>query len=234
MAAAADPRTGIEFLPVPGGEFRMGHELEDEDARGVHPVRVTAFEIGRCEVTRAQYARFMADTSRPAPAQWSNPRFTGDTHPVVGVTWDDAAAFCLWAGGRLPTEAEWEFAARGADGRRYPWGAPLPDKTRAVFHLDIGFGGTMPVGSAPEGRSPFGVLDMAGNVFEWCSDWYDAAYYARSERDNPRGPESGDQRVVRGGSWISLPDACYATRREKYPPAARSTLIGIRVVRRSA
>jgi formylglycine-generating enzyme required for sulfatase activity len=226
-----DPRSGVEFVPVPAGEFLMGSDEEDEDARPVHRVRLAAFRMSRNEVTREQYARFMAATGRPKPGHWDHELFARPGSPVVGVTWDDAAAFCAWAGGRLPTEAEWEYAARGKDGRRYPWGSEEPDKSRAVFHLDIGFGGTMPVGTANNGASPFGIHDLAGSVFEWCADWYAADYYAKSPVENPKGPPTGEFRVIRGGCWISLPDACRSAARARYRPGVSSVLIGIRVVR---
>jgi formylglycine-generating enzyme required for sulfatase activity len=225
----------LEWVALPGGEFLMGSEEEDEDARPVHPVRLGPFRLSRCEVTHAQYAGFLAATGRAAPAHWTSPRFSGAAQPVVGVSYDDAAAFCRWAGGRLPTEAEWEYAARGAGRaeagapRRYPWGNEEPNARLAVFHLDVGFGQTAAVGSAPAGATPAGVQDLAGNVYEWCADWYDPDYYARSPRENPAGPARGTQRVIRGGSWLSLPDVLHAAARGQYPPASRSILIGIRV-----
>jgi formylglycine-generating enzyme required for sulfatase activity len=225
-----EPQSGVELVLVPGGEFRMGTE-DEEDARPVHPVRLPPFRMSRTEVTREQYARFMAATGRPEPGHWGHELFARPGSPVVGVTWEDAAAFCAWCGGRLPTEAEWEYAARGTDGRRFPWGDEPPDRTRAVFHRDIGFDGTSPVATAKAGASPFGLLDMAGNVFEWCADWYAPGYYAVSPRENPAGPAEGRQRVVRGGAWVSLPDACRAAAREKFPPGKSSILIGIRVAR---
>lgn len=227
---ALEPKTGMELLPVPAGEFRMGC-AEEEDARPLHRVRLRAFELGRYEVTHAQYAKFLAETGRQAPAHWTDTNYSADTKPVIGVSWDDAAAFCAWVGGRLPTEAEWEYAARGTDGRRYPWGDSLPDKTRAAFHRDVGFGFTVPVGSTKDGASPFGMQDMAGNVFEWCADWYNPAYYGQAPEANPTGPATGEQRVIRGGSWISLPDACRAGARAQYPPGSRSLLVGFRVAR---
>jgi formylglycine-generating enzyme required for sulfatase activity len=208
----------------------MGSD-EDDDTQPVHRVNLRSFQLSRHEVTHAQYAAFLTATERPAPPHWSEPRWSAASQPVVSVSYEDAAAFCKWAGGRLPTEAEWEYAARGPDGRRYPWGDAEPDRSRAVFHLDVGFGQTAPVASAPAGASPYGVLDLAGNVFEWCADWYDASYYARSPREDPPGPPSGTQRVIRGGSWLSLPDTLRGAARASYPPASRSILIGIRVAR---
>jgi formylglycine-generating enzyme required for sulfatase activity len=209
----------------------MGSATEDEDAQPVHRVRLAAFQMSRTEVTREQYARFLKDTGRPEPPHWNHELFNRPGSPVVDVTWDDAAAYCKWAGGRLPTEAEWEYAARGTDGRRYPWGSEEPDRTRAVFHLDIGFGGTQPVGSAKAGASPFGIEDLAGSVYEWCADWYEAGYYAGGPSQDPPGPPAGELRVIRGGSWISLPDAIRSAARANYAPGSRSLLIGIRVIR---
>lgn len=231
METVTEAKSGVELVRIPGGEFRMGHAAEDEDAQPVHSVVVGAFWLGRYEVTCAEYGRFLRAIGHPEPASWSNPRFTKPDQPVIGVSWADAAAFSAWAGGRLPTEAEWEFAARGTDGRVYPWGSALPDKTRSSSHLDVGFGATVSVGSAKEGVSPFGLYDMAGNAYEWCADWYDPGYYARSPRENPPGPPTGEQRVIRGGAWISLPDAVRATARGHFPPGGRSSLIGFRLAR---
>lgn len=224
------PESGVEFVFIPGGEYRMGLAAE-EDASPEHEVRVAAFWMARTEVTREQYARFMKATGRPEPGHWKHDLYAKPGSPVVGVTWEDAAAFAKWCGGRLPTEAEWELAARGTDGRPFPWGAEPPDKTRAIFHRDIGFDGTAPAGGCPGGASPYGLLDMAGNVFEWCADWYAADYYAKSPRENPTGPAEGRYRVIRGGAWVSLPDALRAGAREKYPPEKSSVLIGFRVAR---
>ena len=235
-APFTEPRSGIELLPVPAGEFRMGADApagspDPEDYAPVHVVRVASFWMGRYPVTREEYARFTQATGRAAPGHWAHELFNRPGSPVIGVSHADAAAFCAWAGGRLPTEAEWEYAARGGDARRYPWGNEEPDPKRAVFHLDVGFGGTQPVGSAQAGASPFGIEELAGNVFEWCADWYDAGYYASGPRENPAGPAGGEERVIRGGAWISLPDACRTYARAKFPPASRSTLIGFRLVR---
>ena len=229
-----EPRSGAEFVPVPAGSFRMGSEEVDEDALPLHQVELRDFWMSRFEVTHAQYARFLAATKRPTPKHWTHKNYSAPSKPVIGVDYADAAAYCQWVGGRLPTEAEWEYATRGTDGRPFPWGKELPDASRAVHHRDVGFGFTLPVGSAPRGVSPFGIHDLAGNVFEWCADWYEADYYAHSPAANPPGPEKGRLRVVRGGAWISLPDACHAAARGKVPPETRSALIGVRVIRDSA
>ncbi|MGH2667538.1 MAG: formylglycine-generating enzyme family protein [bacterium] len=128
-----------------------------------------------------------------------------DDHPVNFVTWEEGNAFCGWAGGRLPAEAEWEKAARGTDGRTNPWGNEPADPSRAVYRRGWGYLATDPVGSHPTGASPYGLLDMGGNVWEWCADWYDADYYAVAPTRDPRGPLAGIARVVRGGSWDSRP-----------------------------
>jgi len=226
-----DPKTGIEYVRVPAGQLRMGSLEEEADARPIHLVQLAAFWIGKYEVTREQYEQFVKATGHTLPRHWKNKLLSMPNAPVIGVSWEDAVAFAEWAGGRLPTEAEWEYAARGGTSRRYPWGDEDPDPVRAVFHLDVGFGGTKAVGGAKEGASPFGALDMAGNVFEWCADWYNERYYAASPAENPRGPATGEQRVVRGGAWISLPDACRAAARAKFPPVSKSTLVGIRLAK---
>lgn len=247
-----EPKSGIELIHVPPGEFVMGHAGPgdgEEESRPPHRVRLDGFWIARLEVTRAQYRKFMHETKRAVPQFWNSPLFShSDALPVVGVSWEDAAAFCAWMGGRLPTEAEWEYAARGADGRRYPWGSaepkwplstryvlmqqdyPTSPETRAIFNLRLNDDKPNSVGTCPAGASPFGLLDMAGNVAEWCSDWYDPDYYARSPRDHPKGPESGTRRVIRGGSWASHSDQLTTTRRDSAKPTARTSLTGIRCV----
>ena len=160
------------FALIPAGVFTMGSD-KYVDEKPIHDVYLDAYYISEFPVTVAQYRLFCVASQRNMPdaPSWG----WIDEHPMVSVTWDDATAFCEWAGVRLPTEAEWEKAARGTDGRAYPWGNDW-DKSKCSNFTNSK--STQPVGSYPDGASPYGVLDMAGNVWEWCSDWYSADYYA--------------------------------------------------------
>lgn len=193
---------GTTLVYVPGGEFVMGSD-EFSVERPPHRVRVSPFWMGQTEVTNAQYRRFLKATGTK-PTQYDYQTLYSDPRqPVVGVTWEDAAAYCRWAGGRLPREAEWEFAARGSDGRLYPWGDTEPTEGQAVYGRIFGQGGKPAmVGTTPGDSSPFGILDMAGNVTEWCSDWY-GPYPAKAAEPlvDPTGPVTGAKRIMRGGCW---------------------------------
>jgi formylglycine-generating enzyme required for sulfatase activity len=195
-------RDGAPMVQIPGGEFVMGN-LATEGAPLPHTVNVSRFLIDKLPVTRGRFTQFAAATGRPLPPQpyW----VIDDTHPVVFVTWDEARAYCEWAGARLPTEAEREKAARGTDGRLFPWGSEEPSPERAVFRRNWGYEGTAAVGMRPTGASPYGVLDAGGNVWEWCEDWYDPDYYKTSPTQDPLGPRTGRAHIVRGGSWDSRP-----------------------------
>jgi formylglycine-generating enzyme len=194
---------GAPMVLISAGDFQMGDSLDGmSNALPVHTVYLDAFYIDVYEVTNAQYKKFMDATGYKAPSYWNDPNYNATNNPVVGVSWDDAKAYADWAWKRLPTEAEWEKAARGGlVGKRYPWGDN-------ITHDDANYSGTggkdvwtytSPVGSfAPNG---YGLYDMAGNVWEWCADWYDSNYYANSQKSNPTGPASGPYRVLRGGSW---------------------------------
>jgi formylglycine-generating enzyme required for sulfatase activity len=213
-----NPRDGARLVWIPGGEFTMGG-TEYSSERPPHRVRLSPYWLGRTEVTNAMYRRFLAATGHPAPAVIQEERFSGDEQPVVGVDWADAAAYCAWAGGRLPTEAEWEFAAHGTDGRLYPWGNEAPDASCVAFERDFLKGQAAPVGTAAGDVSPFGVLDMAGNVSEWCSDW--AAPYAAGGFEpllDPKGPPTGILRIRRGGSYMSSAPGLRVTERYFTPP----------------
>jgi formylglycine-generating enzyme required for sulfatase activity len=196
-----------------------------------HRVWVDAFYMDRYEVTVGEYI------SQYAPK---------DTHPVVLVSWDDADAYCRWTGKQLPTEAQWEKAALGTDGRRYPWGNDAVDGKRANYcdtrcesgwwkdqSQDDGYQYTAPVGSYPLGKSPYGIEDLAGNVWEWVQDWYDATYYSRSPERNPVNATPGTACVLRGGGWDSDPAYVRAANRaSRYwvAPGDRDDLIGFRCV----
>jgi formylglycine-generating enzyme required for sulfatase activity len=196
-------RDAAVVVKIPAGEFLMGNK-ETERTPLEHRVYVSDFLMDKTGVTWRQYKQFAAATGTPLPPDdpyWG----IHDDHPAVYVTWEEAKSYCEWAGGRLPTEAEREKAARGTDNRKYPWGDEEPDPRRAVYRHNWGFEATEPVGAHPSGASPYGLLDMGGNVWEWCLDWYDDGYFAVSPSRDPKGPPSGSAHVVRGGSWDSRP-----------------------------
>ncbi len=203
-----EPRTKIRFLWVPGGTFEMGGE-ERYDGKPVHRVTMSPFYLAETSVSNRQYGEFLEGTGRAEPKYWRDRRFSDPDQPVVGVSWHDAVAFCEWLSPllghevQLPSEAQWEFAARGTDGRTYPWGEEDPDSSRACFEE----GQPARLGSFPSGRGPFGHLDLAGNVWEWCRDvWNEEAYAERAGAEviDPV-VTAGDQdfRVLRGGGWSS-------------------------------
>ena len=194
-------------------EFLMGSDPQkDKDAQKVeqpqHTVYLDEYSIGKTPVTVAQFAAFVKATDHEGRDALDLKRKAD--HPVMNVTWDEAVVFCQWASevtGKqiaLPSEAQWEKAARGADGRLYPWGNQAPDASYCNFGNHVK--GTTPVGQySPKGDSPYGCADMAGNVWEWCADWYGADYYASSPAQNPTGPANGSARVLRGGAFCDAP-----------------------------
>jgi formylglycine-generating enzyme required for sulfatase activity len=213
------PIDGMTLVYVPAGEFDMGYSLGNLDARPIHRVSLNAYWMDRTEVTNAMYARFLNEVGNHVeggipwldvtePLVWISDKggkwesLSGmEGHPIVGVSWYGAAAYCEWAGRNLPTEAQWEHAARGVEGNRFPWGDKGPTCLRSQY---LGCGTRpLPVGSLPRGASPFGIYEMAGNVAEWVNDRYAADYYQQSPFENPTGPSNGYYRVVRGGSWGS-------------------------------
>ena len=224
-------RDGAPALLVAAGAFTMGDD-ENSPRREIY---TDAFYIDKFEITTARYAVFMKATgSVRAPEGWEGVELerVGEL-PVTGVTWHEAQAYCKWAGRRLPTEAEWEKAARGTDGRLYPWGSQSPDLDRANFantSPNAYDGGLVKVGSRPAGKSPYGVHDMAGNASEWVADWY-AESFPRGETHNPQGPDGGDAKVVRGGGRFDAADRIASTRRYFANPGHRSEEIGFRCAR---
>lgn len=235
---ACEPR-GMTWIP-PGG-FDMGADALGEQP--VHRVTLDAFYIDHREVTVGEYAACVDAGACPAPARGEGFNYDTperDDHPVNGVAWEGAHAFCAWVDRgtkRLPTEAEWERVASAADDRLYPWGnGPAPSCSHVVMH-DPGTGGpgcgaasTRPVGSKPLGISPHGALDMAGNVMEWVADWYGP--YGEEPIHGPRGPEEGTMRVLRGGSWVyDWPEFFRTTRRYALAPDQRLPGVGFRCAR---
>ena len=216
---------------IAAGSFVMGSDLPSAmpDARPAHQVDLDAYWIDQYEVTNAQYRDFVMRTHHAVPKYWqeSGGYPTGrDTTPVVEVSWSDADAYCRFVSKRLPTEAEWEKAARGDDQRLYPWGDTwTADRANAARTN----GSVQPVGSYEAGRSPYGVDDLAGNIWEWVSDWYDPEYYASSPTHAPAGPKIGETKIVRGGAWTDAPDLVRAfTRLGVFPPHYASQVIGFR------
>ena len=240
MAAPQIPihdRPETKLVSIHAGWFSMGSAADQDNGgqdneRPVHRIWVDEFLLAACQVTNAEYARFLRVTENPLPPFWNDANFNRPEQPVVAVSWFEAEKYCEWlsvATGRpfrLPTEAQWERAARGGvEGKLYPWGdAPpqlLPDYDKRWLT------GPEPVGRyAPNG---FGLYDICENVHEWCSDWYQADYYAISPERNPRGPESGTRRVSRGGSWRHHIKASRCAARSSIPPQFQYADYGFRV-----
>jgi serine/threonine-protein kinase len=251
---------GAEMVYVAAGDFLMGSEdaEADDDEAPEHTVYLDDYWIYKYEVTNEQFADFLNEQGneieggvtwldaddedvliQQAGGEWAPESGYGD-HPVVEVSSYGAQAYCEWAGGRLPTEAEWEKAARGSEGLTYPWGSTGVTGNRANFcdvncdydwkvdSQDDGFSMTAPVGSFPDGASPYGALDMVGNVWEWVADWYDEDYYQNSPSQNPTGPASGTYRILRGGSWYDDERRLRASNRSRGDPDSSNNDLGFR------
>jgi formylglycine-generating enzyme required for sulfatase activity len=245
-------KDNAELIYIPPGEFLMGSDRKDDPffwgAEGpMHQVSLEGYWIYRFEVTNSMYQACVAERACPKPGilrfasvaeYYGNPKY--DDYPVVNVTYGDAASYCRWSGGRLPTEAEWEKAARGTDGRLFAWGNEPPTGDLAnlcdqhctqewkVSTINDGYRETAPVGSYPKGASPYGVLDMSGNVWEWVFDWFQGTYYKVSPEKNPLGPASGTQRVIRGGSYYNGIDGVRVVARAYRSPDNFGLSIGFR------
>jgi iron(II)-dependent oxidoreductase len=241
----SNPAESVQEIPgmvyVPAGEFTMGssdkhiemylhmfiyrHPSRFENERPQHTVYLDAFYIDKYEVTNAQYGEFMAATGHPPPPYWNNELYNQPEQPVMSVTWEDAKAYADWVGRRLPTEAEWEKAARGTDRRFWPWGSTWDAAKLNANDVGTveGYIYTSPVGSFPQGVSPYGVHNMAGNVWEWCADWYDEDYYSYSPKVNPKGPAFGDNHVLRGGDWSMNNDFTRCASRVGLSPGSMPT-----------
>ncbi|MFO0606558.1 MAG: formylglycine-generating enzyme family protein [Polyangiales bacterium] len=253
VAQPARPTEGasVDRVVVAAGPFVMGADAGGEaDERPRHTVTVAAFRIDRTEVSRGDFARCVR-AGRCAPPRDVGPRFRDDGQPVVGVSWTQARAYCAWAGGRLPTEREWEKAARGTDGRTYPWGEEAPTAARAVFGRGHD-GAPDRVGARPAGASPYGALDMAGNVWEWTESPYDPFAYRRPEvavtcdtaltalaelrRAGTRGFTGSNplpaacERSLRGGAWNYGARGLRVTNRVHHPPSWQIVVAGFRCV----
>ncbi len=250
------PAEDVGLVIIPAGEFTMGSNSDEPYFWGAeasrHTVYLDDFSIYRTEVTNSMYSACVVEKACPRPVQsysrshpdyYTNPAYAD--YPVIYVTYTGALAYCRWAGARLPTEAEWEKAARGTDGRLFPWGnsslsqnlanfcdigCPNPTSGEVESAFDDGYHDTAPVGSFPAGASPYGVLDMAGNVLEWVSDWYSAGYYSQSPYENPLGPGSGSKHPIRGGSWYSGRAGLRTSARASLSPERTYDTLGFRCV----
>ncbi|MBI4865934.1 MAG: SUMF1/EgtB/PvdO family nonheme iron enzyme [Candidatus Wallbacteria bacterium] len=239
-----NPIDGARLVLIPGGEYVRS----TEPARRI---RLDPYLIGKTEVTVEQYAQFVGATGYRLPGEWSR-QLRRPGRPVVDVDWTDAAAYCYWAGGRLPTEAEWEKAASGPTARSYPWGDSPPSSQLAVFrephprdgsHPDRGWFESLPeAGSCPAGASPYDVLDMAGGVWEWCSDFFNQSYYASGDAANPAGPACGGDGpgyqlgggLLHGGSWSYHSGALRIRERTNFYRHHRGFDVGFRLARTHA
>ncbi len=249
----ANWKTKAEMVMVPAGEFLMGSDKKTDRLAyrseiPQHRVYLDAFEIGKYEVTALEYLKFVLATNRSPQLDW---RYDGGNfqesmahHPIMHVTWYDADAYCKWADQRLPTEAEWEKAARGSDGRLFPWGQEYAGPTRANFGR-TGLSG--PVRDRPErlllyppiisvdkyenALSPYGLYQTIGNVAEWVADWYNPDYYKTAHDRNPQGPETGTQKAFRGGGWMDSTTTMRVAMRNGTDPNTKINWLGFRCAR---
>lgn len=260
--AAQKTLATIEWVTIPAGEFFMGSTPQEAETAYTdaqlrssllekhtfdaevpqHSVYLTTYQISRYEITNAQYRAFIETTGRPAPRGhqgeeiWKDENFNAETQPVVYVTWFDAQSFAEWIGGSLPTEAQWERAARGTQGRIYPWGNDAP-KARQHANFARRYNRPTQVGQFPKGATPNGIVDLAGNVWEWCLDEYNPFFYQENSKDirqNPLNLRFRDvlrARVIRGGAWDVGSAFLRSSLRFKFYPLDSADTVGFRVVR---
>jgi formylglycine-generating enzyme required for sulfatase activity len=236
MATLASQSGAAELAPalvrIPEGWFLMGCATGQDNEKPVHRVWVDEFLLAPCQVTNVEYARFLAGTGCAPPPFWSDPNLNHPQQPVVGMSWHEAVRYCDWLSiqtgqpFRLPSEAEWERAARaGREGQLYPWGDTPPQSLSD-------YAARWPTGPEPVGHAQangFGLYNMCDNVHEWCRDWYSASYYAVSPERNPRGPDTGDRRASRGGSWRHHIKMSRCAARSSIPPEFQYADYGFRV-----
>jgi iron(II)-dependent oxidoreductase len=238
--AATGPAAGRgadDRVSIPAGSFSMGRSkltADDKttmrpkvllDDRPAHAVSINGFRMDKYEVTNRKYAAFVKAAGHRTPYHWVDGIYAKGTeeNPVYNVSWDDSQSYCQWAAGRLPTEAEWEYAARGGkEGMDYPLGDKI-DAKQARFNVASG-----PAAVGKFSPNGFGLYDMAGNVSEWTADWFDGAYYSRGENHDPRGPEAGDYKVIRGGAWSDSARRITVFFRNWVRPNQRTPNIGFR------
>lgn len=243
VVASIKGKDGAPMMLIPAGPFLMGSNEGLPNERPEHTVTLKEFYIDEYEVTAGRYQRFLESRNQEIPlGQNDDATSFLEERPVVGVTWNEAVKYCQWAGKRLPTEAEWEKAARGTDGRRYPWGHMQPFVDIANYNRGVWVSESVtlvPVGSGLEGmsvrhglkeggKSPYGLFHMAGNAAEWVNDWYDREYYQTTPDTTPLGPSLGEKRVLRGGSWADLPAALRVTARFSAEPEFADRTVGFR------
>ena len=236
----------LDLCLIPAGAFTMGSAEDLPNEAPVHKIYLDAYYIGKTEVTNAEYYPFWVASggtdSEHTPVSyggefgtWPHIAETRPNYPVIGVAYDSAVAYAKWRGMRLPTEAEWEKAARGVKARRWPWGNTFAQRIKnTTIHANVWKqSGTQlqPVSTYPTGVSPYGAYDMAGNVWEWVSDWYSETFYRRSPDRNPKGPAVGSRRVVKGGSWLNPEVLARCSTRIGQHPAIGTSFIGFRLAK---
>jgi len=224
-------------VPIPAGWFLMGCEIGQDEERPIHRVWVDAFEMAACQVRHRDYEAFLESSGHPPPPHWRDADFSDPEQPVVAVSWVESSKYCEWLSRqsgrryRLPTEAEWERAARGGrESDLYVWGDEPPG-AHAEYRRRWGGTVTGPLPVARAEPNPYGLFDIGENVHEWCADWFAKNYYARSPERNPTGPDAGERRASRGGSWRHQIKVSRCAARSSIPPQFQYADYGFRVVR---